>query len=445
MRYSRLFYKKFFLILGLYYILQIIIKINYGGVEYDDAEQFILSQHISLYYTNAQPPLYNWIQYIFFKIFGLNIFALALFKHILLFMIFYSYYILARELNLSKNRSILASSLLFLLPQISWGAEFKLTHSVLLLLVSIWTMIYILKLIKNPSYKNAIIFGIIMALGILSKYSYILLLLAIFIVLILDYKELIFSRYILLSIIVSAILVMPHLIAFISHIDEVVNSIMSKTDKNLGIIHGFISLIKSTFAFMAPIFIIFGVMFLKDRYIFNKIDFNFLEKIVLIIFVLIAFFILAGVFDDFKERWFLPYLFVTPLIFVIRIKSIKLDIFSYIITFVMVLLLVIFTTRLLFPDIIYKIKGKYSHDSIDYKYLKDYIIKNHSQPKRIYTDTLMLGGNIKRVFPNSLVNDFSSNKKVDLVIKESNFKGAVKVEVPYKFSKNHKIYYIKFN
>jgi len=311
--------EKFFIILLIYLTIQAILKSFYSGVEYDDAEQFLLYQDgLKWIYSNAQPPLYNWLQYLFFKIFGLNIFALSLLKHILLFLIFYFSYKVLIELNISKTISILGSSLMFLLPQISWGCELKLSHSVLLLLLSILTIYYLFKLQKDNSLLNYTLIGIIVAFGILSKYSYLLFIVSIFIAIIIDKnsRDIILNRKFILTLFIITIIILPHFFYVYLYFDDIFLKITNKVHQNHTLLFSIKSLTLAILAFLGPLSLVI-IWLLKKCKIENKNpNIKFLLLILIINIILIVTLTIFGIFDTFKERWLLPYLFLVPIILV---------------------------------------------------------------------------------------------------------------------------------
>ena len=434
---KKISYRHFFAILFIYYVFQTIIKSFYGGVEFDDAEQFLLYQGgMKWIYTNAQPPLYNWLQYLFFKLFDCNILALSMLKHILLFLIFIYTYKLLIVLNVQKNDAVVGSALMFLLPQVSWGCELKLSHSVLLLFVSILTIYNIIKLYYDKSKVNYITFGIIVALGILSKYSYLLLLLSILLSLLIfkDSRKILFNRKIFISILILTILILPHFLEVYAHFNSVATSIYSKVHKSHTIWYAFKSLILAILAFLGPLLLII-VWFAKScKFKFRDKLFELLTLIVIVNLLLIITSTFVGLFDNFKERWFLPYLFLVPIILIgvvdnQCIKDKKIKIFK-IVYFFMALLLLMFLTRLFLPNVVAKIKkGKYSHDAINYSYLKKYI---NSKNKIIICDNLALCGNIKMIFSDSKVL-MNMRKKGDIFISHSRIKGAKELYLPCKY------------
>src|SRR5690606_3921831 len=94
------------------------------------AEQALVSQRLRLGY-GTQPPLYSWLQWILFQVFGLNLFALSALKNLLLFSTYASLFFLARPL-IGNGPAMAASASLLLFPQIAWESQRDLTHSVLL-------------------------------------------------------------------------------------------------------------------------------------------------------------------------------------------------------------------------------------------------------------------------------------------------------------------------
>src|SRR3989338_3923217 len=114
------FEKKFIFLVLVYFTLQIIVRTFISGsLEFDEAEQVLFSQQLSLGY-GPQPPLYEWLQKLFFSVFGLNVFSLSLFKNIL-FVIIYSFLFKSARLVLKNDKQAgLASLLLLLTHTYAW-------------------------------------------------------------------------------------------------------------------------------------------------------------------------------------------------------------------------------------------------------------------------------------------------------------------------------------
>ncbi|MEE4313123.1 MAG: glycosyltransferase family 39 protein, partial [Desulfofustis sp.] len=82
-----------------YFVLQVLVRlITTPGAVIDESEQLLLTQHFSLGY-NAQPPLYTWIQMVFFAFFGPGILAMTVLKNLLLALVYLLTYRIGRLLT----------------------------------------------------------------------------------------------------------------------------------------------------------------------------------------------------------------------------------------------------------------------------------------------------------------------------------------------------------
>jgi len=78
------FYHPLILIL-IYLIAHLLIRIIFNdSIQVDDREQILVAQDLLLGYDMPQPPLYSWLAYFIFKVFGANLYALTLLKYSLI-------------------------------------------------------------------------------------------------------------------------------------------------------------------------------------------------------------------------------------------------------------------------------------------------------------------------------------------------------------------------
>jgi 4-amino-4-deoxy-L-arabinose transferase-like glycosyltransferase len=146
-------------------------------MELDEAEQALFSQWLQWGYS-SQPPLYTWLQKAFFAVFGEGLFALSLLKNSLLFLTYVFVYLAARRTFGDERRAFLTSLGLLLIPPIAWASARDLTHTVLVA-ASVAANFYIaLRLIERPAPARYGWFGLSVGLGLLSKYSFALHVLA---------------------------------------------------------------------------------------------------------------------------------------------------------------------------------------------------------------------------------------------------------------------------
>jgi lipopolysaccharide core galacturonosyltransferase RgtB len=196
----------------------------------DESWQLVLSQQWSPGYW-GHPPLYTWLQIIFFKIFGDSIFALALLKNGLLFGLYAFTYASARIVTRRYDTAVFAALCLLLMPQIAWESQRDLTHSVLLSTTTAATLWSFLRMAEQPSRARHLAFGACAGLALLSKYNSGLFLLgfgigALFVA---PYRKLLVSPRMLLALAACVLVAGPHFLWAMNHSPEAFSS-TSKLD-----------------------------------------------------------------------------------------------------------------------------------------------------------------------------------------------------------------------
>jgi 4-amino-4-deoxy-L-arabinose transferase-like glycosyltransferase len=161
----------FLLVLAAYFLLQIVIRVGMSySLNLDEAEQAFEFQQLRLGY-DVQPPLYAWLQWLMFSVFGVNLFALSALKNLLLFCTYLAMFYMARSM-IGVNGATAASTSLILFPQIGWEAQFDRTHSVLLTALACATLWSYFALLRRPSVGRYALFGLLCGLGLQSKCNF---------------------------------------------------------------------------------------------------------------------------------------------------------------------------------------------------------------------------------------------------------------------------------
>lgn len=178
----------------------------------DEALQFVNSLHFHLGFEN-QPPLYNWIINLLFKIFGEFAELIILFRFLLFFIFYSSVYLLAKNFFKSKIAFLCTGSLM-ILPIYSYNLITKYTHTLIAACIAAITCLVYFQLIKDPTRNNYIYLGICFGFGLLAKYNFAFLIFA----LVLASLATKFGRGIILSkqsniaILAMLLVLTPHLI-----------------------------------------------------------------------------------------------------------------------------------------------------------------------------------------------------------------------------------------
>ncbi len=305
----------------IYFTLQILLRVSIGkGLGIDEAELMLTAQTLKWGY-GAQPPLYSWLQHGLFALFGETIFALSLLKNSFLCLTYLALYRTLRGYYNRETAGIAAVSLL-LLPQIGWESQRALSHSVLATTMASITLLIFSRLIIQRNLWLYLLFGIAVALGVLSKFNYVILPIALLIsaLSLRSTRGAILHPRIFLSVITTSVLLFMPIRWMINHqtyVLETVNkfNIQAETVKLLSALTGALSLLKASFLFSAIPLIFLIVLYFR----YHKKNqtaagespfFQLLIRTIITAFLLILMIVLCSGTTNIKDRWLQPILFL---------------------------------------------------------------------------------------------------------------------------------------
>ena len=329
---SKLFYHPIFW-LFIYLFVHLSVRILFSQtLQVDDAEQIRHAQELLLGYPIPQPPMYSWLSWGSFRLFGSGLFALTLIKYILITLTFWLTWLVSGQLFQHLQTRYIAIFSYLLMPSFAWHMHQGFTHTILLGFGIILSLHALLSLKENNSIKNYLYFGLALGIGLMAKYSFLLFIIPLLIsaISIASFRKIIINQKTLLSIGVLIIVVGPHAYWLTQHYQEVFLSIDQKlkaTSDNL-----LVDRIKSVwqFAGAAIAFVVpFSLIFIINswRKIFNidkqasKDDSSLLLNrfylIILASVILLAIFVSM---PHFKVRWFHPLMMIFPLWMLTRVE-----------------------------------------------------------------------------------------------------------------------------
>lgn len=137
----------------------------------DEAEQYLDAVHFEMGFDD-QPPLFSWIVKLVSLAFGLNPLSIALSSHLIMFAFFLGFYFLAKEFWEEKKAFIVTLSLV-LFPIFSYEFHRYLVHTILAACIAVFCYLSFIRLLKNHSILNYFILGLLLGLGILAKYNFV--------------------------------------------------------------------------------------------------------------------------------------------------------------------------------------------------------------------------------------------------------------------------------
>ncbi len=314
--------------------MQIVLRVLISSsLDLDESEQLVLTQKLGLGY-GSQPPLYTWIQFMFFKTFGLSVFALSLFKNILLFLTYLFTYLNARLITRQYAPAVAAAATLAFIPQIVWESQRDLTHSVLASMMVCVTLFCFLRLRDKPSTLGYVLFGLCAGLGVLSKYNFALILVALAIaaVSIPEFRAIILNKRIVLAGVIAIVIVLPNAMWAMEHRDLALRSsskfaIQDSSHWLRAISMGLERLGIASITFFGPVAVVYGILFWRrsgaaptEKSYYATL----LLRMLLISYGLMVLTIVVFRISDVHDRWLQPVLVSAPVLLVAWVQP-RLD------------------------------------------------------------------------------------------------------------------------
>jgi hypothetical protein len=147
----------------------------------DDVTSNVLTQTLALGYVPRQPPLYEWLQWSVQQIIGPTLPSFLLIKYGLLTGTVGFLYLAATRIFRESGYAILAGLSPFLLFQFAWNLHEGVTHSMLLTCLVAASLWAVMRISENGRAFDYLLLGIIVGLGLISKWGYAGFLLILFI------------------------------------------------------------------------------------------------------------------------------------------------------------------------------------------------------------------------------------------------------------------------
>ena len=260
----------FYIFIGLYIGAVFLARaVPFPGSSDDTAELLLHSQYFAWGYELKNPPLMSWLVIAAQQLFGVSLLSVEAVKFALLLLAYLFLYRAAREILKDDRLAALAALSPVALYSVAWILAWKYSHSVLLLTMCVVTFYALLRLEKRGDLASYVIFGVIVGLGLISKYNYLLFVIALIVAMMTDpgLRARLTDRRILLSLAIAGAIALPALLWFIAHSGELQGLInykfqISVERDRLGAAGlGLISVAKATLDFLVPLIFLLGFFF----------------------------------------------------------------------------------------------------------------------------------------------------------------------------------------
>ena len=392
------------------------------SLNFDESEQSFLSQNLAWGY-NSQPPLYTWMQTLFFEVLGCNAFAMAVMKNGFLLLTYGLLFRAIEEVTESVPLAIVGSLGMFTIPQIAWESHRDLSHTVAATCMTCALFYCIVRMAGQKFSKpwmGYVCLGLIVAAGIMFKYNFGIVVVGFVIagLTITEYRYLLLSSRMLLSVVIAAAILTPHLLWVLDH-----STIASrKTVQTLtgdrsdfwldNMWLGSQAFVISAVACCGLTLFVFTALYVRK----NNTTFEpsmktrsamlLIEKFLIVVVAILFMLVLSGHAIEFKNRWFQPFVCLLPAYLVLRfgghvLARPRMQNLAQIMTVaIMFVLLGAMTARPLAGQW----RGKYCWLNMPYDQLAIEIENQlETKPQIVVTPDMRLGGNLRVFLPDSTI------------------------------------------
>jgi hypothetical protein len=308
-----------------YFLAYVLVRIvTPGALDRDEAEIVYLTQDLRLGY-GTQPPLYAWLQWFVFSVFGIDRFALVIPKALALAAAYVAMYHAGRPL-VGRNAALAAAASLVLFPQIGWETLRIQTHSVLLTTLACATLACYVALLKKPDLPRYVLLGLLCGLGLQTKYNFGVFLagIACASLLVPEHRRLVWNRKLWISALLALLLLLPHAVWMATHLDAAFAGTVEKMQAGIGtasyperVLGGLSSVLSAAFSFTAVPVLAYAAVcrpWRKEAVFQRRTAASRFFLVMYAAFVLmLAALALSGQVGTVKERWMIPLLFSLPL------------------------------------------------------------------------------------------------------------------------------------
>lgn len=179
-------------------------------LRWDEAEQTLFTQQLALGY-NDQPPVYSWLLASLFRVTGVSLTGVYLFKAVILGAIYVGAYLMARRLSPARFATPAAMALL-LTPYFGWSALIDGAHTLFVTTVVPFAALLALRVFARPTAWGHILLGLVLGFGVMAKYSFALLAVALPAAMLTlpAYRARLRDPRLLLTVAVGLLVVLPH-------------------------------------------------------------------------------------------------------------------------------------------------------------------------------------------------------------------------------------------
>ncbi|MGF9562512.1 glycosyltransferase family 39 protein [Neorhizobium sp. JUb45] len=405
------------LILG-YFALSVILRlVRSDALQPDEAEQVFQSQYLLMGYSR-QPPFYNWLQIGMFELLGPSILGLSLLKNLLLALTCIIFGLAARTLLKDRDMATAAMLGVLTMPAIIVMVQRDLTHAVALFCFVALFLLTFFRTLTRPSLIAYLATGVVVGLGIITKYNFVVLPTAAIIAALADadLRKRVLDWRLVPALVIAGLICLPHMVWVLNNVDTATAGTISamREDGNgnalLDRVEGLLSIITSALQGAVPTLIFFAIAFPGQIRSASQAENRWtrLTGITLLACLAIVALIALGFgASSIRQKWLAPFLMLFPLYVCLKLDAAGVEARTGLkrLTIAVMSVATLFIIYLAAANIVAPYFGKYGRETIPYRaFVERVLAENGNQrPTVILTDSTALGGAARILLPDALL------------------------------------------
>lgn len=390
-----------------YFILCLILRIiRSDSLQNDEAEQALFSQMLLLGY-GRQPPLYDWLQIGLNSVLGLSLFSLSLLKNAILCLCCLTYAWAARQVISDRHIPYLAMIGLLAVPSITLLSQRDLTHAVSTLLFVSLFLLFFLRVLRKGDLASYCLLGMVVGLGALTKYNFVLIPLAALGAMVVDtqWRARVFNWRILAAALIAGLIVLPHGLWVFYHFHEATSATIeamregASSDPLRNFVRGLFSMVIAFLKGTLPVVLIFAVVFYRrvgEIWPASDSWTRLMGWMIVFSLLLVAMIGLGFEASNIRQKWLSPFQMLLPLYLALKLAAARIDCREGLAQIAppLLALVMISAIGLAAANIIGPYFGHYSKEHTPYRAMLQTAISQHGGvPAYIITDDVMMAGN----------------------------------------------------
>ncbi|MGI2035630.1 ArnT family glycosyltransferase [Rhizobium panacihumi] len=401
-----------------YFALCVILRLmRSDALQPDEAEQIFQSQYLLMGY-GRQPPFYNWIQIGVFELLGPSILGLSLLKNLLLALTCIIFGLAARVVVKDRDMATVAMLGVLTMPAIIVMVQRDLTHAVALFCFVALFLLTFFRTLTRPSLFAYLATGVVVGLGIITKYNFVILPAAAVIAALADpdLRKRVLDWRLVPALALAGLICLPHMIWVLHNFETATSGTIAamREDGNgnalFDRVEGLLSIITSALQGTVPTLIFFAIAFPGQisRAWQAENRWTRLSGITLLVCLAIVAVIALGFgASSIRQKWLAPFLILFPLYLCLKLDAAGIKAQSGLkrLTIAVLSVAVLFILYLFGANALGPRFGKQGKETVPYyAFVERIMAENGSDaPTAIFTENTALGGAARILAPQALL------------------------------------------